>query len=376
MRIAIIHPWFPQYREKFFEELVSRGASKGLEIDVYHGDPPPEWASRGDSVSTPFATRLESHFFKFGQRSLVYKSLRGLYRGGPYDLVVVEQGVRNLETYKLLLARHRVPLAFWGHGKTYTKPVGVLQERLKMFLTKKGEWFFGYTPGGVAAVIANGFPSDRTTVVQNTIDVSDLARSISEVTAEESAAFAKRHDLEAHSALFIGGLDSSKRLKFLLAAGARVYRENSSFRLVIAGNGIDREYIESEARRSPWIKYIGPIFDHDKAVAMSACQVLAMPGRVGLVAVDSFAANLPIITTDWQWHAPEFEYLSDGQNSIVAADSIADYSSALRGVLEDDVQLESLRAGCQSSAKTYVLENMVENFLGGLVSYRESVQRI
>lgn len=364
MRIAIIHPWLPQYRLDFFEQLVRKGAEVSIDIVVFHGDPPPEWRARQDSGQSSSFHHLPTRFFEFRGRSLNYKSLTTYKSADAFDLVIVEQAVRNLETYLLRLAG--TPLAYWGHGKTYTKKIGRAQERLKQRLTQGGHWFFSYTGGGVEAVVAAGYPRNRTTVVQNSINTSHLQLLISNVTLDALDQFNDEHDLQGRTAIFIGGLDSSKRIPFLLDAAAAAHKLDSRFRLLVVGAGIDSATAGNKAESVPWLSYLGPLFGQNKALALRASQVMAMPGRVGLVAVDSFASGLPIITTDWAWHAPEFEYLQSGVNAVVTRDNTSDYARALVDVTQNEMMLADLTAACVAASETYTVEAMVENFLSGI----------
>ncbi|POH60831.1 MULTISPECIES: glycosyltransferase family 4 protein [Cryobacterium] len=366
MRIAIIHPWLPQYRKHFFELLVHEAHRVGVEVHVYYGETPREWRARNDSVSSPSARLLRTRFLSIRGRDVSYKDVRQLRDGGPYDLIVVEQAVRNIETYFLVAGRRKTPVAFWGHGRTFTVRVSRSQEHLKQWLTRRGRWFFAYTDGGAKAVVAAGFPSDRVTVVQNSIDTTVLKRSIDDIRAEDISAFNNSHDLKGKTALFVGGLDGSKRIQFLLEAGEIAHTMDSDFRLVIAGDGDEREIVERFQVERPWLIFLGPVFGASKAVAMAASQVMAMPGRVGLVAVDAFAARLPVITTDWPWHAPEFEYLEDGVNAVVTKDNAHTYATALDAVLRDHARLSSLKANCALAGETYSVEVMVQNFLRGI----------
>lgn len=68
--------------------------------------------------------------------------------------------------------------------------------------------------------------------------------------------------------------------------------------------------------------------------------------------VDSFAAEVPIITTDWPWHAHEFEYLKNGHNSLI--DTLS-YSN----------QLVQLSKGCAEAGEVVTVPAMTENFLEG-----------
>lgn len=366
-RVAILHPWFPQYREPFFRQLVALLAEHDVATDVYHGPPPPEWGDRGDAVVAEYAHQLPTRFVSIGSRNVAFKSVRSIRDAGPYDLLVLEQAVRNIETYGLLVRPVSSKLAFWGHGKTYTQPVSGIQERLKAKLTNRADWFFGYTAAGVDSVVSNGFPRAQTTVVANSTDTTRLVKGLEQVTAEEMADVAFRYDLKGRTAVFMGGLDSAKRLDFLVEAAMIVASRCEDFRLLVVGSGSDQAVIEGAATRCSSIKYAGPQFGREKYALLAGAQVMAMPGRVGLVAVDSLASGLPIVTTDWPWHAPEFEYLEDQVNCVVSPDGIDAYADALYDVLVDDQRLSSLSREAKRAAPLFSIEAMAQNFSKGVL---------
>lgn len=367
MRVAIIHPWFPQYRGKFFESLVDRAADEGIQVDIFYGQAPPEWRARNDTLSSPRFHELPTRFFTIRGRTLSLKSLAAVRARGPYNLIIVEQAVRNLETFRLLSRRRSTPVAFWGHGRTYTVKVSAAHEWLKQWLTQRGSWFFSYTAGGARAVTQAGFPRTRVTVVQNSIDTASLHDAIVNVNAGIVAAFQRKHDLRGKTALFIGGLDEPKRIPFLLKAAQLVHDSNPDFRLLVAGDGDQHEFVQLAAQSVNWLKYIGATHGNNKTIALAASEVLAMPGRVGLVAVDSFAAGIPIVTTLWPLHAPEFEYLEDGKNAVVTPDNHAEYANGLASLLNDSGRRQELSAACLMAATRYTVEAMVKNFLSGIV---------
>lgn len=374
MRVAIIHPWLPQYRVRFFQDLISRGHERGVEINVFYGTTPPEWKGRNDTSSTPGFTRLNTRFWSVGRgRTVNLKDLGMINKFGSNDLVIVEQAVRNLETYLLLIRRK--PLAFWGHGRTFTKQVSQRQDSLKQWLTRCGSWFFAYTLEGAEAMASSGMPAEKITVVQNSIDTRTLADQIDALDSETLASFSKQHDLRGRTALFLGGLDSSKRLAFLLEAARQASRADPDFRLLVAGSGDDQELVEEAVANNPSIRYLGPVFGTDKAMALASAQVIAMPGRVGLVAVDSFTSLTPIVTTSWQWHSVEFAYLQSGENAIITNDTVDDYARGLLEALQDEQRLASLRDGCKEGRDTYTLDAMVSNFLSGVMNALEAVRR-
>lgn len=372
MRVAIIHPWLPQYRVQFFQRLVSEAAQVGVEIRIFYGDTPPEWRRRGDSGLPDGFTKLPTAFMSFKGRSLNRKALGPIFASGPYDLIVVEQAVRNLETYELLARRE--PVAFWGHGRTFTKAVRPQQDKFKQWLVRRGRWFFAYTEGGAQAMALAGMDPDRMTVVQNSVDTSSLRNDISSLSPGDLQRFRAEYDLRGKTALFIGGLDSSKRLPFLLEAAERVAKKDPDFRLLMVGAGDDQALVEHHAERSLNVRYLGPLFGREKALAIAASEVMAMPGRVGLVAVDSFVGQSPIVTTYWPWHSVEFEYLTPDVNAVITENSVEAYSAGLLKTLKDNTLLSELYHGCAEAGERYTLEAMVRNFLHGVLDALERVK--
>jgi len=371
-RVAIIHPWFPQYRREFFDQLRDRCSQSGLTLDVFVGEVPPEWKERGDEVDAHDVQRLPTRFIRVGGRSLAVKSLKRVEKA-DYDLIIVEHAIRNLETYRLLLdPRTRRKVAWWGHGQTYTAEKPAHEERLKARLVKRGAWYFAYTGGGAKAVRQAGFPADRITVVNNSTDSRALADAVSRIDSSHLKKFKHDHDLGNDNILFIGGLDESKRIPFLLDATKRAWERNNKIRLLVVGDGPAREQVSRFADHHEWCIPLGRLFGADRATVFRAAQIMAIPGRVGLAAVDSFASGTPIVTTKSTLHAPEFEYLSDGENAVVSDDTVDDYAVALGELLGDRQLLARLTAGCADAAPNYTVEAMVERFHDGVLEALEA----
>lgn len=350
----------------FFEELIREAAVVGVDIHVFHGCPPQSMAARDDAAETVWATELPTKFFSCGGRTLNWKSLAPLRRDGPYDLVIVEQALKNLETYVIRLLGCTRRVAFWGHGKTYTEQSTFLTTQLKRLLTRSGNWFFAYTSGGARAVVEGGFAPERVTVLNNSVDTTALHRDISQLNPTAINGFKEKYDLLGRTALYIGALDEGKRISWLIHAATFAHELDPNFRLLVVGDGRDRQLVEEAAAMHDWVVYCGPMFGSSKATALAASNIIVMPGRVGLAAVDSFAAERPIVTTEWPRHAPEFEYLENGVNALITHDDAAEYGQAIFSLLEDEEQLLILRRGCKESAKEYSIERMAENFIQGV----------
>jgi glycosyltransferase involved in cell wall biosynthesis len=92
------------------------------------------------------------------------------------------------------------------------------------------------------------------------------------------------------------------------------------------------------------------------------------PGLVGLVVLDSFVGEAPIITTTNNGiHSPEFSYIANGNNGMVVDCMPGEYNKAVKRVMDDDEFLRKLRTGCAASAEIYTIEKMVGNFTAGII---------
>lgn len=374
--VRILHPWLPEYRLPFFKELISLGKNDDIDYQIFAGETPPDSSGRKDALlSTSQFTVLKTKKVLIGGRSLLLHKVDSTWN--KVDLIITEYAIRNLVTYKWLFSKRKNPVAIWGHGRTYTKQNTKIEEWLKNSLTKRSYWFFGYTALGVESVIATGFPRERTTTVMNSTDTSKLIRYSQSVTDAEIQKF--KNDLQINSvnvAVFIGALDASKRLDFLVQSATQIEKEVQDFQLLIYGDGPEHANLVNATRNLPFIKICGRANLKTQSLISKIAKVILMPGRVGLIAVDSFALGLPIITTDWPWHAPEFEYLIDGFNSIISKDDIENYSESVVALLNDVDKLARLKNQCLEDAKIYTIESMANNFHRGVLDALNSASNI
>lgn len=366
-RVAIIQPAVPHYRVPFFARLIAAARKKGIQIDVFGGEPPAEIRAREDTSDAPFIHPLKTCELTIRGTTLFYKSPDPILRGG-YGLVILEHALRNIETYELLLRLKGRRVAFWGHGRTYTKDISSRQETLKFWLSRRATWFFGYTERSVEAVVKHGFPSNRTTVVNNAIDTAALRADLRAISDSDALEFSRHLDLRGCTALYLGGLDSYKRIPFLLDSAIAAHDLCPDFRLLIAGNGSDRALVEDFVAANPWASYLGSVHGRDKALALKVAQAVSIPGAIGLVSLDSMAAGTPIVTTDYRYHGPEFDYLTNGSTAVVTADDVRSYASGLISFLRNKARQQEMGERCWVDAQSYTLDTMTDNFLAGIIS--------
>jgi glycosyltransferase involved in cell wall biosynthesis len=161
---------------------------------------------------------------------------------------------------------------------------------------------------------------------------------------------------------------SEKRLPFVLNACQSLRAQFPSFEVVFIGGGPESRLVAAFAAEREWAHYVGPKFDGLRVPYFKAADVLLMPGAVGLIAVDCFALELPLVTTDYAHHGPEIEYVESGYNGFVSANTLDAYVTAVAEVLASSNIRENLRLGCRASAARYTLDTMVDNFVAGVES--------
>lgn len=362
-RVAILQPVITEYRLEFFRKLMSRAKAEGIQIDIFTGNPPQQHKSRGDVGKEDFSLKLRSKSYHLLGRTLRKRSIGPVIQGS-YNLVILEQSLQNLDSFELLFRLGGKRIAFWGHGATYSKIIPKWQQQFKYYLTRKGIWFFGYTYGGVKAVVNHGFAPERCTVLNNSIDTSALRNQITNLNDIALSEFCSSHDLRGRTALYIGGLDSYKRIPLLLQLAEEAHRLDPDFRMLIAGDGSERNQIEKACAQNDWLTYLGRLIGEEKALALRAAQAIAIPGAIGLIALDALVSGKPIVTISSSLHGPEFEYLEVGRSVLLANEK--DYPSTLVTLLRDDEKLASMSRFCVEESRKYSLDAMIEQFLAGI----------
>jgi len=361
-RVTIVQEYVPTYRRPLFNEMRALAPAHAIDLVIATGSARSSQAARSDGTHGEDDLSIAQREWSVLGRRLAWRQLRDLHRTS--DLVVMEQARRNVDAHFAL--RHpRRRVALWGHGRDFTQEVTRAEARLLDAMTLRAQWFFGYTPESVNHVVEAGFPRERTTVLFNATDTDALRSNLAQVSEESKTRVHRDLQLREHTALFIGALDASKRLAFLVAAGEIVARDVPGFTLVVAGRGPEEVWLERQALSRPWLITHGHVSGQNLAEFLSVADVIAMPGRVGLVAVDSLASGVPLVTTRWSDHAPEYAYLTDA-NSVSSADSVEAYAAAMRDLLLDPSRRARLAQQGRDDSRQLSTRLMAQRFIDGI----------
>lgn len=373
MRVAFVQEGLRHYRAPFFEALRHNLGRDGIELLLFVGAMDDDERLKQDSVELEWAKSISIQRYRVGSRQLVWD---GCLRDVRHvDLVIVEQASRRLLNY-VLLAWRRLGgprIAFWGHGRnSATAEASVVGEAVKRVISTAPDWWFTYNDLSAATVERLGFPRSRISTVMNATDTDRLVQWRREAPQREIAAAAASAGLRgANVGVFVGSLYPGKRLDIVIGAAKKIREEMPDFELLVVGAGAEATYVQAQATKNPWIRYVGPKRGVELARLVAASGVIMMPAGVGLVVVEAFALGTPVVAIPALDHGPEIDYIRHGENGWLVdvrpgGRMIEPYAHAVVNILRDDPLRHRLVEGCRRSAETYTLSNMVNRFAEGI----------
>lgn len=361
--VLIVQRRMTHYRVPFFDALRHECSGRGVELSVAYGQGTEEEELKSDGAHLAWGISLPCRYF-LGNR-LCWQPFQQLLKG--VDMVVVTQENKLIANIITQYLYRRVRLGLWGHGANLQGDSGSIREKFKRSSSRRADWWFAYTDFSLPLIKGIGFPEDRITVLNNSIDTAEMrewARGV-----EESDRCRWRDLLGINGTnvgIFVGSLYAEKRIGFMLEAARTIRQYVPTFELLIVGSGPQADVVRDFCLHNPWAKYLGSKVGREKVVLLSLASVMLNPGAVGLGIIDSFVCRVPMATTDCGLHGPEIAYLSAGVNGIMTSPDLGCYVSAVVQLLGDQGLRESMAQRCEDSSFRYSINNMVLNFADGI----------
>ncbi len=359
--VLIIQPRIPQFRVDYFNGLIPLMQSKGLDLKIAIPSQidDPRMDERSDLVP-----HLPCRRIRLGVGRFRFDIMKMNLKSSNPDLIIIEHAMRTFLIFIYLKVKG-YDTALWGHGINYTSSESLVARRIKQWVARKACHYFVYTEGGRRALLKQGLQNSKIHVMNNTISNPFLVPQVKPFISVQKMKneFIRQHNLRNKQVfVFIGGIDKSKRLDFLLESFNVVSNLHPSAVLLLFGDGPDRSRLE-RCNTSSKILFLGAATVETKRILAEIATCILMPGRVGLIAIDSFQMGLPIISTNFDFHAPEFEYLISGHNSLISENNIQAYVKAINKYLEDPSLQIQLKLGARESERFYSLHNMQHGFV-------------
>jgi len=349
------------YRWSFHYLLATNLRQAGVKYRLITGTPEPHREQSSHVVYAPVLSL----------RNVVFQNIFHLTKDD--NLVIMTQAVKQASLYPMF-ARHmltRQKLALWGHGKNFqARNADSIEEKLKRWMTKRAHWFFSYNNLSTQVVEDIGFPAERITNMMNAIDTTALATARAGLTDEDLDRVRKSLGISSDNvAVYTGAMYPDKRMPFLLEACILIRKLVPDFEMIFIGGGEDASLIQKAAEAKPWIHYIGFRQNEEKVPYWAISKLFLMPGAVGLVILDAFALETPMITTAVTTHGPEIDYLEDARNGLMVPnpDSVDDFANAAARLLQNETGRMKLVEGCRLSAPEYTVEKSAKLFSEGIL---------
>lgn len=365
--LVIVQPYVPTYRVRFFDGLSKELERSDIHLTVAAARPVGSQAARGDSASGAWLREIRSRTLAFGGKTLVLGGSKIAWADA--DAVILPCQGTSLDTYRALAnSRSAVSprVGLWGHIRDYVSSGNVLDRKAERWQLRRADQVFAYTPSGAEYARKVGVDPSRVTTVMNSVDTDTLVRQIRDVTARDAQEFRTRWGLEGDRNLaFVGGLDSSKRIDFIAEFLDFLYDLDPSVKLLLGGRGAERHLLDKAVSRGQVID-LGHVDARTLATIGMVSAAIVMPGRVGLVAVDAMALGLPVVTTDWPFHAPEADYLVEGSTKWTAPNEPKGFATSVVAFLSTPRRTPVLRD------RTFpTIDQMVDNFAHGVTTMME-----
>ena len=264
---------------------------------------------------------------------------------------------------------YRFKVAYWGHGINHQEDIATISNRIKALLIRRCDWWFAYTENVKKFLVSKDYPGSKITVCQNTLDINSMIGHFKSIDNDEIFYAKKVLKIDSDRiAIYSGALYPEKNIEFLLKACILMKKRIKDFHILILGAGPDQKIVEIYASENDWIHYLGARFGREKALFFSISTLLLNPGLVGLITIDSFAYETPLITTTYPYHSPEIEYIENDSNGVITSYNIKEYASKVVDLFESKEIIEKLKKGCVNSQKKYTMERMISNFEVGIKS--------
>ena len=379
-RVAILHQGcVPTYRRAFYERLA---IIQQRQYFVFHGEPEP-----GIGIATaapPFAfehIEVQNRFWRIFGRTLVYQPVFTRIARGGFDALVIGHEAKYMANIALAMLFRALgkPVLLWGFGRNidafreFRSPIGRGIGRVvnyaQTLMLRMATDFLAYTEAGAVHAKQAGMPEDRTTVLNNTIELSGEIAAHACAQLLDRAALRHELGLSAESVvlLFVGRLNAAKRVDVLIEAVQKLRAQHGALiEVLIVGSGPEEAQLRSLARGAAWCHFPGQIYDTgalSRIFRMSDAVVI--PGYVGLAVNHAFAHGLPVITCHSETHSPEIEYIQDGLNGLIMP-SLQELGSGLLHFATSGELRRSLAAGALRSRDKLDLQRMVDAFDGGV----------
>lgn len=359
------------YRREFVDRLRDKLLAAGVKLELVYGQAFGDERLKKDEADVSWGHKVRNFYFPIKEKKdLCWQPLPAAVKHP--DLVIVMQENRLLSNYHWILQSKlgRTRVAFWGHGRDFqSRAKGGWRERWKAAMIGAVDWWFAYTAMTVGVLAEAGFPTDRTTLLNNSIDTEGFRYDAKSVPAARLDELRLALDIDAGApvGLFCGSLYPDKKPEFMIAVADLIHRRCPQFRFIVIGDGQSAAIMRDAASARPWMHCVGAKHGVDKAALFKLASFVINPGSVGLHVLDAFALSLPMLTTRTALHGPEIAYLEHGKTGFIVEENVQVFADHALELIQNPASAALIRANCHEASLEYTVEKMAARFADGIV---------
>lgn len=295
----------------------------------YSGTPPERtiFVGRSTKLNTPLKTTLELGV------SFEPNGLEEMLEAENFDIINVhEPEVPVLGAQ--ISARAEAPIVATFHA---TFPTTAMGKTIEMFRIPFSRSLFRRLAAMTAvsdsaAKFVRDWSGQDITIVPNYIDLQ-LYRGT------------KEYKRDSNTILYLGRLEKRKGVKYLLKAFAELAERDSKVKLVIAGDGPERDKLEDwvYTHEVPRVTFLGAVSEKKKLQLLKTAAVYCSPAiygeSFGVVLLEAMAAGTPTVAGDNSGYRCVMK--DRGLLSLVSPKETADFARRLEVFLRDEGTRES-----------------------------------
>jgi glycosyltransferase involved in cell wall biosynthesis len=207
---------------------------------------------------------------------------------------------------------------FWTHG--FLGKDGYLLNRIRHAFYRRADCNLLYGERARKIMEQSGYyRPEQLRVIYNSLDYEPMKRCREAMTPEERKSLRSSlfEDEATPIVVAVGRVNKVKRLDLLLRAVAILHERNVEVNCLIVGDGVELEALQSLAEELGLLKTIrfyGAAYGNDADRLLVASDLCVIPGDVGLSAMHSMSAGVPVIShNNFNRQMPEFEAIVEGE---------------------------------------------------------------
>lgn len=362
MKLLWLAPVFNHYKAHFLNHLAKE---EDVDLSVIKGLGRTQMGDEEWRADLDFHT-ISIHVNKagFGYSKKVRKALKAQFKYFDWILVPTEKKNTVLFLYALWLRILYPKTKLFSYNHPISKSGRGKVSKLDVLISKCFYFFLDrvifYTEKSCDWAIANQLIAPQKAFwANNTLDNTEI---------EKHYTFAMPPE-DHFNLLFIGRLIPSKRLDLFLSYGETLQKQYPQVELHIIGDGPERSQIEATQKNGVALNWYGTLTDErDIAPIMEQVSLVFIPGHSGLSVNHAFMYGRPYITCHGPSHAPELDYLENGEEGFVLENNQFIVLETIGKLVQNRSQLEVLCKNAYKKGQKLSVQNWVKQYKNSLNS--------